>query len=282
MTENKSLPYEMGNAGDLIKHGALALFVQWWCENNPTEVLRFADPFGGCPQKELENDKSGNEIKRRLNELATYSADVDGFNGAAIAGCLWDGDTYHNSGHIVAKAVREYGKTPEVWTSDKCRDRREQLEESRLCMLHKKYGGYQCDDGYSILSHAGDFDLVLIDPFRKFWEEPRKGQLPSLAEIKQKAEENKDVCLAVFLVGNHVFGEYNRMKKHLDIAISLRCPRISGSVVCGEKGKAEILLLSQTFASKGRELHKCLAKFGKAAQKVLPLGGREIELCPLK
>lgn len=27
-----SLPYDMGNAGDLLKHGVLAEFVRWYCD----------------------------------------------------------------------------------------------------------------------------------------------------------------------------------------------------------------------------------------------------------
>lgn len=42
------LPYDMGNAGDLLKHGLLAEFTQWWCRLN-AKPLRFIDPFGGRP-----------------------------------------------------------------------------------------------------------------------------------------------------------------------------------------------------------------------------------------
>jgi len=41
------LAYDMGNAGDMLKHGVLAEFVRWRCES--TGSLRFIDLFGGEP-----------------------------------------------------------------------------------------------------------------------------------------------------------------------------------------------------------------------------------------
>ena len=41
------LPYDMGNAGDLPKHGVVAEFVQWRCESRTS--FRFIDLFGGLP-----------------------------------------------------------------------------------------------------------------------------------------------------------------------------------------------------------------------------------------
>lgn len=45
-----NLPYDMGNSGDLLKHGVLAEFVRWQCESR--ESFRFIDPFGGEPWSE--------------------------------------------------------------------------------------------------------------------------------------------------------------------------------------------------------------------------------------
>ena len=43
-----SLPYDMGNIGDLLKHGVLAEFVRWQCELGRS--FRFFDLFGGEPE----------------------------------------------------------------------------------------------------------------------------------------------------------------------------------------------------------------------------------------
>ncbi len=42
------LPYDMGNVGDLFKHGMLAEFVEWWLKHNDNEFV-FLDPFAGRP-----------------------------------------------------------------------------------------------------------------------------------------------------------------------------------------------------------------------------------------
>ena len=31
------LPYDMGNAGDLIKHGLIAEFAEWWLATNKSD-----------------------------------------------------------------------------------------------------------------------------------------------------------------------------------------------------------------------------------------------------
>jgi hypothetical protein len=43
------LSYDMGNAGDLLKHGVLAEFIQWWCPLHARR-MRFVGPFGGRPE----------------------------------------------------------------------------------------------------------------------------------------------------------------------------------------------------------------------------------------
>lgn len=288
MTENKSFPYDMGNAGDFIKHGALTLFVQWWCENNPTKTLRFADPFGGCPREVLEND----EIKRRLNKLASFGADANGFDSAAIAECLWDGKHYYNSGNIVRRAANKYGKPPEVWTSDVCIQRREQLAlEPNFHILDSgKFDGYQCDNGYSILPHAEKFDLVLIDQFGNFLPCETKRGFPILNQIKGIAEtpaqSERNVCVAVFVLDmcdNHVHKNYVKFKNEnlQDIVISLRCPKILDCKVKGEKKyNVEMLLISKAFANGGGgKLRERLAKFQEAAGKALfPHGDKKIDI----
>lgn len=264
MTENKNFPYDMGNAGDFIKHGALTLFVQWWCENNPTKTLRFADPFGGIPCGRVINPV----IKKRLNILRGEEP--------FVAECLWDGDTYRNSGHIVAEAVRQCGKKPEVWTSDKCPDRCEQLKESGLNMLHKKYDGYQCDDGYSILAHAGDFDLVLLDPCGDLL----KKNIRQFQKIHKAACDNPKTAIMVFVLDMQGYGmlpetsgiedkhnRYLKERKELgDMAFSLRCRKVRGE----SKYEPEVILISQAFANDGgRKLYARLEQFKSAAQKAL-------------
>lgn len=46
-SRGSSLPYDMGNAGDLLKHGVPAEFVRWRLERGAS--VRFLDLFVGEP-----------------------------------------------------------------------------------------------------------------------------------------------------------------------------------------------------------------------------------------
>ena len=84
-----SLPYLMGNAGDVIKHGALAELVAWRFANCQDKPLRYADPFGGRPWGAPLNTKIPERIeaispdcalKRALNPIP-----VKGFTAAPMS-----------------------------------------------------------------------------------------------------------------------------------------------------------------------------------------------------
>ena len=62
------LPYDMGNAGDLLKHGVLSEVARWQCEQGIQ--LRFIDLFGGEPWEEPVSP----EVARRVRGFATASA----------------------------------------------------------------------------------------------------------------------------------------------------------------------------------------------------------------
>lgn len=47
----KPLPYTMGNAGDLIKHGLISEFLNWYLKKDHKQT-NFYDPFGGRPWQE--------------------------------------------------------------------------------------------------------------------------------------------------------------------------------------------------------------------------------------
>ena len=62
------LPYDMGNAGDLLKHGVLAEFVRWRCERGAS--FRFIDLFGGEPWE----DRPKPEVASHVLALPEYVA----------------------------------------------------------------------------------------------------------------------------------------------------------------------------------------------------------------
>ena len=89
-----TLPYDMGNAGDLVKHGVLAEFVRWQCELGIP--LRFMDPFGGEPW-----ERPVPEVARRVRALkgtALHTAQTD----------IEDG-RYYGSAFVVLHAVGRPG-----------------------------------------------------------------------------------------------------------------------------------------------------------------------------
>ena len=48
-SEQTSFPYEMGNAGDLLKHGVLAEILRHRLIFQPDQPIRFLDLFAGEP-----------------------------------------------------------------------------------------------------------------------------------------------------------------------------------------------------------------------------------------
>ena len=244
-TQKCVLPYDMGNAGDLIKHGALVHFIRWWCEQHPTAPeFRFADSFGGIPRERVEND----EINGRLHMLRSNAGQTK------VAECLWDGEFYRNSTHIVTEAALKFRANqnlePEVWASDKCPEFRAKLADSGLGMLDDKYPGYKCDDGYSVLERAGDFDLVLLDPFGDL---VRK-ELHQFRNVGDAVHKNPNVTVAVFVL--YKDGDSSRYQTERSklgegkMAFSLCCPRLPDNH--GIRGETpynmEILLVSQMLA----------------------------------
>ena len=164
-----SLRYDMGNAGDIIKHGVLAEFAEWW--DGP---LRFADPFGGRPwgiaKKEVRAHRVG---PLRNSGCALWRAqDVD--NSKADGGL----EKYYGSSHVVLNVAR---KSTTVFVSDYDKLTRNDLQAagrirelrdlpSTLKLIEDEIGTYDPRDGYSILNPkcAKNFDLILIDPYADF------------------------------------------------------------------------------------------------------------------
>lgn len=297
-----SLPYHMGNAGDLIKHGALAHYVGWWFGQNTTaRPLRFVDPFGGCPWEEVENT----EIKRRLNALGEQSQ-------RAVALCLWDRECYYNSGHIVAEAANRCAGKAVIRTSDESDIARSDLMVSSLrrddMLLFEDDPDFQdiatkSANGFAILNSSAlkTADLVLFDPFggflrNEFISKQESDRAETFNKIVKAVADNEKLCVMIFLLDmwskdrhtgtiadiHHRYVDDYRPRLS-ECAISLRCPKIPDRY--GIKGEsdyeAEILLVSQMFANGGGDkLRARLEKFASTVQGILPLGGNKIELWP--
>ena len=163
----KSLRYDMGNIGDLVKHGMMAEFIRWWRGVHPCQnEFTFLDPFGGCVWAHPANSKA-------LARLHTLREIPD--QNFAIFDSQPDIDegTYYGSAHVVINQVRRFGLSPRAMVSDGCERKVKSLLESdngniyRLaCPICPRF---KPADGYTVLDCIADghikTDLVLIDPF---------------------------------------------------------------------------------------------------------------------
>lgn len=266
-----TLKYDMGNAGDIIKHGLLAEFVKWYTEEYDGKELRFADSFGGCPWGNLLPDSP---VHKRLLELK---------NTALLEVYPQIPDKYYGSSHLVRKVAEKHGLTVRIDISDKDENARCNLENSIMGHDFMELIELPSDnDGYKILDdekNPEQYNLILLDPYSKFLLEEYRNKNRRFKKIKKLVENNPHLFIAVFILDmednpvrwNFMEFKNNFLSKH---AFSLRCPKLSGDT--GIKGEnvfdSEILLISQQIADgKCDTLKQHLINFTKAATNALPL-----------
>jgi len=221
-----SLPYDMGNAGDFVKHGLLAEFTQWWCaqERRP---LRFLDPFAGRPWTPPKP-----EITRRIQALprgAFSDAQSDPTN------------KYYGSAHVVLYAAQAVGASADVAVSDRDPEAREALV-SESSMRSLVCPGFSPSDGFSILDADVEADLVLLDPFADFLKTRASDVIPKIADTSQR------IACVLFVLNldpsNRVGQDYQALRSaHLPTAWSLHCPKLLDRGVRGEsRYEVDVLL----------------------------------------
>ena len=121
------LPYDMGNAGDLLKHGVLAEFVRWRCESG--RPGRFMDLFGGEPE-----GPAVPEVARRVRALpdgALRAAQKDIDSGRYYG-------RYYGSGFVARRAAESAGCSIRVLAADADRKREGRLKKAGLSMLDEE------------------------------------------------------------------------------------------------------------------------------------------------
>ena len=251
---SSSLPYDMGNAGDLLKHGALAIFVDWFLECG-AERIRYADPFGGRPWGYIFNE----ETRRRMGELSSLPV-------IQHAQPDWrKNNKYYGSSHVVRNIAKARGRVADVFASDKDRLARSDLEASGIRLIDKQYKEYEPKYGFDILNerYSREFDLILLDPFADFLlnefgyrREQSTGHFDSIFEAVKR---NPKLCVMLFVLHverHHIPDRYVEKRENIrDFSFSMRCPKISGTQIDGEAGyDMEILLTSMRFAEKSHSV----------------------------
>ena len=254
MVQAIGLPYDMGNAGDLLKHGVLAEFVTWQCELGMH--FRFMDPFGGEP-----HGRPVRELSRRVQALTS------GALRTAQVGI--ETGRYFGSGLLVRHAARAAGcGDVRVLSGDASSARRRRLRECGLSMLHEEFppastgadhGVQHGHDGYRMLNVIADDtqagDLVLVDPFfDRFVQCRASAVVPRIADIASRG------AVLLFVLNpdpdDAVGQRFDRiLDEHLRGAWRMTCPPLRYSSIRGEsKYHAEAVLAARPLTER-KALH---------------------------
>lgn len=274
-----TLKYEMGNLGDIIKHGLLAEFTDWHARGNARMVV--ADTFAGCPW-------GGNpRIVKRMENLAQASGGKAALIRAYTQGKAgWEKyPRYLGSGHLVARIGENHDKKITVLASDRDVNARANLLASGLGVINLPND----NDGFSILDDAV-FDkhrpnMILLDPYGEFLREEFHAQFGKLRKIARLTESKPSLWVALFVLD--MYPEIGRKRRQTvqethdlyavfrdtlfrNKAVYLRCPKAKESYIKGEKQyDAEIVLISEQLRNKNnpqiRDLLNRLRKFSQTA-----------------
>ena len=234
-----TLPYDMGNAGDLLKHGVLAEYVRWHCGLGLP--LRFLDPFGGEPWGDAKA-----EVTRRVRALTGSALRMEQVG--------IDGGCYYGSGLLVRRTAEAAGCAHVVvLAGDACAARRQRLREAGLGMLEDEFARRETDVGHDaydalteIVRGARRGDLVLIDPFFDNFLEDRASAV--VAEMAEMAAVGAALLFA--LRPDHGDDPGRRfdalVSEHLPGAWRMSCPPVADTDVRGEsKYHAEVVLAAR-------------------------------------
>ena len=229
-----SLLYDMGNAGDLLKHGVLAEFLRASLMFRPAQPIRFLDLFGGEPYCTGVRE----EIVER----------VDGLSGCALNEAQTDirDGRYYGSGVLAQKLGDRFGGRLSVVASDRDEGCRERLRESGVKMLEDEFPALATSDGYDayaaleVIQHkTSRNDLILIDPYAEFLKPCQNGQnrADSVIPIMEKMARSSTVLLFALNVDpfNRVGRRFDELQQtNLKRALIMTCPPVRGSQIRGE------------------------------------------------
>ena len=233
-SEKASLPYDMGNAGDLLKHGVLAETLRHRLIFRQNQPIRFFDLFGGEPSS-CEVPEETVERVGKLSECALQDGQPDIRAGK-----------YYGSGTLARNLGDSLGGHVSVFASDCDEERRIRLRKAGLRSLEEVFpqlgepGNY---DAYRTLdvirSEMTRNDVILVDPFACFLRPDAHGWnraehvLPMLSQIAD--------CSTVLLFAlnldpsNRVGRRFDELlQNHLSGALIMSCPPIYKSKVKGE------------------------------------------------
>ena len=273
-----TLPYTMGNAGDLLKHGLLAEFVRWRCCLG--KPVRFFDLFGGEPFDDVPPEV-GNRV-RALTGSALRDAQLE-----------IGEDRYYGSGKVAQKVAESMGCSDvRVFTGDCDSDRCKRLRASGLRMLDEVVPDCGIDNGsydaYAVfremIHKAHEVDLVLIDDFACFLPHRAETTIPQMEDMAKRA------TVLLFALNwkpsNPVGKKFEELlAKHLKGAWRMTCPKLPCTPGIGGESKyvMEVVLAGRCFLEQGSshavaELRDRLHDYAMNLARVVRLSGNDAEL----
>ena len=238
------LPYDMGNAGDLIKHGLLSEFCEWWLQTH-NGLFTFIDPFGGRPYVSPPH----REVVRRVQRLES----------CALTRAQPDiGHCYYGSGNVIKHSALAVQRQAIVKISDRDKTAFQDLVEAGFEAFHHK--AFQRQESFSVIDcrlTATSASLVLLDPFDDFLAEYASTIVPKLPEFISAS----GVPVALFVLcedwDSGLGLKWQSLKESCLapelIYLSLACSKIPAGSVKGElRYHSEVILLLPPGADEGR------------------------------
>ena len=267
-----SLPYDMGNVGDLLKHGVLAEFVRWQCDLGRS--FRFFDLFGGEPE--------GPALARFARRVLALP---DGALRAAQMGI--DEGRYFGSGIVARNAATNASRgTIQVLSGDRDSERRERLRAAGLAMVDEEFPRWRAGadryDAYAafgeIVDILGEDDLVLLDPFHEFLPRMARTVVPQMATASRRAAV---LLFALNLEpGNSVGRRFDALlERHLPGAWRMTCPPVNGEL----RFHADVVLIARSLVKRdsGHDvqlLRRRLTDFTKHLASALGMPEQRLQL----
>lgn len=260
--KSKPLPYTMGNAGDLIKHGLLSELINW-LPVKQQEPITFYDPFGGRPWQ----TPITNEVARRLESLQPCplkSSQIDAK------------ERYFGSGHLIRNLSGINHKKIDIYSSDRDKNARYDLKMTGLNLIH--FEEFNPDSAYSILDCPQikeNNSIVLIDPF---YDLPYITDVILKKIIKLVSKNPIAIILYVLYLDEEIglweqFQVSNRKRLNKQISYhSLTCRAIMDSPISGEgkfHSSISLYLNQSLLGNKVGELTSSLKKFKKNIESTL-------------
>ena len=292
-----SLRYDMGNAGDIIKHGVLAEFAEWWAQSRPRDPLCCADPFGGRPWGVAKD-----EVRTRLGKFKNFEC-------ALLRAQQKDNpklEKYYGSSHVILNAADSESTTVYVSDADMLarndlqaagwiRDKSRRLQSKLKLIEGGQFADYNPRNGYSILDYAKDFGFILIDPYADFLRDELAAEAGSdsaengrFCKMNEAMKRDSNLWIATFVLigGGESSDKYEKLRENSfgGRFIALRCPPLREILgrknLAGESDySAEILLVSSQLSNDSpdiAELRQRIGKFKRATEKAL--GAKDAKL----